>query len=67
MKLLSRGSLTKKFTLSVHAASGGAKDALAKLRSYAQMGIGHINITFQPFGSECSNIAALSGIAAKLA
>ncbi len=46
---------------------GTAEDALAKLRSYAQMGIGHINIMFQPFGSERSQIAALSGIAAKLA
>ena len=46
---------------------GTAEDALAKLRSYAQMGIGHINIMFQPFGTERSQIAALSGIAAKLA
>src|SRR2546423_1846926 len=44
-----------------------SEDALAKLRSYAQMGIGHINIMFQPFGTERAQIAALSGIAAKLA
>jgi F420-dependent oxidoreductase-like protein len=46
---------------------GTADDAVAKLQTYADMGIGHINIMFQPYGTERAQIAALSGIAAKLA
>src|SRR6266568_9430273 len=45
---------------------GTADDAVAKLRTYAEKGIGHANIMFQPYGSERDQIAALSGIAAKL-
>ena len=46
---------------------GTADDAVAKLRTYAEKGIGHANIMFQPYGSERDQIAALSEIAAKLA
>lgn len=46
---------------------GTADDAAEKLRSYAEKGIGHVNIMFQPYGSEREQIAALAGIAAKLA
>ena len=46
---------------------GTADDAVAKLRTYAEKGIGHANIMFQPYGSERDQIAALSGIASKLA
>jgi F420-dependent oxidoreductase-like protein len=46
---------------------GTADDAVAKLKTYADKGIGHANIMFQPFGTEREQIAALSGIAAKLA
>jgi len=45
---------------------GTPDDALAKLRSYAAMGIGHINIMFQPFGTERAQIDALSRIVAEL-
>ena len=41
--------------------------ALARLREYAALGIAHANIMFQPYGSEREQIAALAGIAAKLA
>ena len=46
---------------------GTADDAAQKLRSYAEKGIGHVNIMFQPYGSEREQIAALAAIAAKLA
>jgi len=46
---------------------GTADDAVAKLRTYAEKGIGHANIMFQPYGSERDQIAALSEIASKLA
>jgi len=46
---------------------GAADEAVEKLRSYADKGIGHANIMFQPYGSEREQIAALAGIAAKLA
>ena len=46
---------------------GTADDAAEKLRSYADKGIGHANVMFQPYGSEREQIAALAGIAAKLA
>jgi F420-dependent oxidoreductase-like protein len=38
---------------------GTADEAAAKLRSYADRGIGHTNIMFQPYGSERDQIAAL--------
>src|SRR5207253_1467043 len=41
--------------------------ALSKLREYAALGIAHANIMFQPYGSEREQIAALAGIAPKLA
>jgi F420-dependent oxidoreductase-like protein len=46
---------------------GTPEDAAEKLRSYADKGIGHANIMFQPYGSEREQIAALAGITAKLA
>jgi F420-dependent oxidoreductase-like protein len=46
---------------------GTPDDAAEKLRSYADKGIGHANIMFQPYGSEREQIAALAGITAKLA
>jgi F420-dependent oxidoreductase-like protein len=46
---------------------GAPEDAVEKLRSYADNGIGHANIMFQPYGSEREQIAALAGIAPKLA
>jgi F420-dependent oxidoreductase-like protein len=46
---------------------GTADDAAAKLRTYAGMGIGHINIMFQPFGTEREQVAALRGITAEFA
>jgi alkanesulfonate monooxygenase SsuD/methylene tetrahydromethanopterin reductase-like flavin-dependent oxidoreductase (luciferase family) len=41
--------------------------ALSRLREYAALGIAHANIMFQPYGSEREQIAALAGIAPKLA
>jgi F420-dependent oxidoreductase-like protein len=41
---------------------GTAEDAAEKLRSYADKGIGHANIMFQPYGSEREQIAALASI-----
>jgi F420-dependent oxidoreductase-like protein len=41
---------------------GAPEDAAEKLRSYADKGIGHANIMFQPQGSERDQIAALSSI-----
>jgi F420-dependent oxidoreductase-like protein len=46
---------------------GTADEAAAKLKSYADKGISHANIMFQPYGTEREQIAALTGIAAKLA
>jgi F420-dependent oxidoreductase-like protein len=46
---------------------GTADDAAEKLKGYADEGIGHANIMFQPYGTEREQIAALPGIAAKLA
>jgi F420-dependent oxidoreductase-like protein len=46
---------------------GTADDAVAKLRTYAEMGIGHTNIMFQPYGSERAQIAALAPITRQLA
>jgi alkanesulfonate monooxygenase SsuD/methylene tetrahydromethanopterin reductase-like flavin-dependent oxidoreductase (luciferase family) len=46
---------------------GTPADALAKLRSYAAMGIAHINIMFQPYGTEREQIAALAAISSEVA
>ena len=46
---------------------GTAEDAAERLRTYADKGIGHANIMFQPYGTEREQIAALSGISARLA
>jgi F420-dependent oxidoreductase-like protein len=45
---------------------GTPDEAAEKLRGYADKGIGHANIMFQPVGSERDQIAALSRITAKL-
>ena len=42
---------------------GTADDAAAKLRTYADKGIGHVNIMFQPYGSERQQIAVLTEVA----
>jgi F420-dependent oxidoreductase-like protein len=44
---------------------GTADDAAARLRSYADKGIGHTNIMFQPYGTERAQIAALAPIASQ--
>jgi F420-dependent oxidoreductase-like protein len=41
---------------------GAPEEAAEKLRSYADKGIGHANIMFQPLGSERDQLAALSAI-----
>ena len=41
---------------------GTAEDAAAKLRSYADKGIGHANIMFQPYGSEREQIRVLASM-----
>ena len=46
---------------------GTPEDAAEKLRTYADKGIGHANIMFQPYGTERDQIAALAEIAPKLA
>ena len=46
---------------------GSPDEALAKLQSYAAMGIGHINLMFQPHGSEREQVAALAPITRQLA
>ena len=46
---------------------GTPDEAAARLKTYADQGIGHVNIIFQPFGSERSQIAALAEVSAKLA
>jgi len=40
--------------------------ALARLREYATLGIAHVNIMFQPYGSEREQIAALRAITSEL-
>jgi len=45
---------------------GTAADALARLRSYAAQGIGHVNLMFQPYGTEREQVGALAGITAAL-
>jgi len=42
---------------------GTADDAAAKLRTYADKGIGHVNIMFQPYGSERQQIAVMAEVA----
>jgi F420-dependent oxidoreductase-like protein len=44
---------------------GTPEDAAEKLRTYADKGIGHANIMFQPYGTERDQIAALAGIASQ--
>ena len=46
---------------------GTPDEAAEKLRAYAEKGIGHANIMFQPVGSERDQIAALSGITPQFA
>ena len=46
---------------------GTADDAVAALRQYADRGIGHANLRFEPYGTERDQIAALAGVAARLA
>jgi F420-dependent oxidoreductase-like protein len=41
---------------------GTPEDAAAKLKTYADKGIGHANIMFQPYGTEREQIAALAAI-----
>ncbi len=41
---------------------GSPDDAAEQLRSYADKGIGHANIMFQPYGTEREQIAALGAI-----
>ena len=40
--------------------------ALSRLRGYAALGIAHVNIMFQPYGSEREQIAALGAITSEL-
>ena len=42
---------------------GTADDAAAKLRTYADKGIGHVNVMFQPYGSERQQIAVMTEVA----
>jgi len=46
---------------------GTPQSALEKLRSYASLGIGHVNVMFQPYGTEREQIAALGETARDLA
>ena len=46
---------------------GTPEVALEKLRSYASLGIGHVNVMFQPYGTEREQIAALGETARDLA
>ena len=46
---------------------GTPQIALEKLRSYASLGIGHVNVMFQPYGTEREQIAALGETARDLA
>jgi F420-dependent oxidoreductase-like protein len=40
---------------------GAADEARARLKSYFDLGVGHVNLMFQPYGSEREQIAALRG------
>src|SRR6267378_7423838 len=46
---------------------GTPESAAEKLRAYASMGIGHVNVRFQPYGAEREQIAALGDTARDLA
>jgi len=46
---------------------GTPEVALEKLRAYASLGIGHVNVMFQPYGTEREQIAALGETARDLA
>jgi len=46
---------------------GTPEAALERLRSYASLGIGHVNVMFQPYGTEREQIAALGEMARDLA
>jgi len=46
---------------------GTPQVALEKLRSYASLAIGHVNVMFQPYGTEREQIAALGETARDLA
>ncbi|TMC75399.1 MAG: TIGR03560 family F420-dependent LLM class oxidoreductase [Chloroflexi bacterium] len=46
---------------------GTPEAAAEKLRAYASMGIGHVNVRFQPYGAEREQIAALGETARDLA
>ena len=45
---------------------GTPDEALARLRTYAERGIAHVNLMLQPYGSEREQIAALAEIIPKL-
>jgi F420-dependent oxidoreductase-like protein len=45
---------------------GLPKNALAKLREYADLGVDHVNLMFLPYGTEREQIAALAEITAEL-
>jgi F420-dependent oxidoreductase-like protein len=44
---------------------GDPDEAAVKLKSYADQGVGHANIMFQPFGTERDQLAALAPITAQ--
>jgi len=46
---------------------GTPEVAIEKLRTYASLGIGHVNVMFQPYGTEREQIAALGEAATDLA
>lgn len=46
---------------------GTPERVLSRLREYAALGIAHVNIMFQPYGSEREQIAALASITKQLA
>jgi alkanesulfonate monooxygenase len=45
---------------------GTAAEALAVFRRYAELGISHINLMLQPFGTEREQVAVLADITGKL-
>jgi F420-dependent oxidoreductase-like protein len=46
---------------------GTPEVAIEKLRTYASLGVGHVNVMFQPYGTEREQIAALGEAATDLA
>jgi F420-dependent oxidoreductase-like protein len=44
---------------------GTPDEAATKLRTYADKGIGHVNIMFQPYGTERAQVAALAAISSE--